>query len=82
MCDAVRHVLEFLGRVVVEIAEDALFDDIAVQLRYAVDAVRPHDAEIRHAHRVVREHGHPGDLIPISRILLPEVFAEAAVDLL
>ena len=51
--DAVGDIRELLGGVFVEIAEDAVRYNAAVQLGDAVDTVRTHDAEIRHMHEVV-----------------------------
>ena len=79
--NAVGDVGEFIGRIFIEIAENALLDDLAVQARNAVDFVRPHHAEIGHLDDVMIENRHSADFIPIARIAIPELLAETAVDL-
>ena len=81
MRNAVRDIAEFIRRVLVEVTENAVFDDVAVQFGNAVDVMRTHDAEICHAHGVVCENRHTGNAVPISGEMRPEIFAETTVDL-
>ena len=82
MCDTVGDIREFFGRIIIEIAEDTLFDNVAVQFRYAVHGMRADNGQIRHAHGVIRDDRHTRNLVPIPGETFPEIFAEAAIDLL
>ena len=80
--DAVRHVQEALRRDLTVVTEDAVAQDVRVQLGNAVDLVAGGKAEIRHADLVVRDDGHVVDLAPVVRVDGAQVLDEAAVDLL
>jgi len=79
--DAVGHVLERLRLEQVVIVEDAVLDDLAVQLGHAVDAVRGISADVGHADLVVADQGHVVDLALVAGECLLQLFAGAAVHL-
>ena len=80
--NAVGNIAE-LGRVdLVEIVEYAVLEDLGVQRGYAVDRERARDRQMRHAHGVVRNDGELGDLLEVVREVVPQLAAEALVDLI
>jgi len=79
--DAVGHVLEGLGLEQVVIVEDAVLDDLAVQLGHAVDAVGGVGADVGHAHLIVADQCHVVDLALIAGESLLQLSTGAAVHL-
>ena len=80
--DAVGDVLEGLGLVEVVVVEDAVLDDLAVQLGHAVDGVAHIAADVGHAHLAVAQDGHVVDFARIAGEGLFKVGPAAAVHLL
>ena len=64
--DAVGHVGEFFGAVQEIVVEHALLDDLAVQLRHAVDGMAHIAADVGHAHLAVAQNGHVVDLALVA----------------
>ena len=81
VCNAVGHVLEGVGLEQVVIVENALLDDLAVQLGNAVDAVGGVGADVGHAHLIVADQCHVVDLALIAGESLCQLLAGAAVHL-
>ena len=79
--DAVGHVLEGLGLEQVVVVEDALLDDLAVELGDAVDAVGGVGADVGHAHLIVADQGHIVDLALVAGEGLLQLLTGAAVTL-
>ena len=79
--DAVGHVLEGGGLIQIVVVEDALLDDLAVQLGHAVDAVGGVGADVGHADLVVADQGHIVDLALVAGESLVQLDAAAAVHL-
>ena len=79
--DAVGHVLESLGLEQVVVVEDALLDDLAVELGDAVDAVGGVGADVGHAHLIVADEGHIVDLALVAGEGCFQLLAGAAVHL-
>ena len=77
--DAVGHVLEGLRLEQVVIVEDAVLDDLAVQLGHAVDAVGGVGADVCHAHLIVADQCHIVDLALVTGEDLLQLCAGAAV---
>ena len=82
MRNAVRNVRKFFRRIIVEIFEYAFFDDVAVQFRNAVHAMRADHRQIRHADGVVRNNRHTRNFVPVAGKAFPQIFAETTVDFL
>ena len=80
--DAVRLVVELLGRQLVEVVQRRRLEDAGVQCGDAVDGVREDDGEVRHANLAVpQDGGVPELLLPVG-VRVGEALAIAAVDLL
>ena len=79
--DAVGHVLESLRFEQVVVVEDALLDDLAVELGDAVDAVGGVGADVGHAHLIVADEGHIVDLALVAGEGCFQLLAGAAVHL-
>src|SRR5699024_6568430 len=77
--DAVGDVGEGLGLVQEIIVEDAVLDDLAVQLGNAVDGVEGVGADVGHADLVVAQDGHVVDLALVAGEGALQVGAAAAV---
>ena len=61
--------------------KDRIFQNFRMKLGNAVDGMGADHAEIRHAHLCVCDDRHAGNPVPVARIKIPKVRAEAAVDL-
>ncbi len=79
--DAVGDVFELLRGGQVEGVEHVVPDDLGMEGGNAVDAVAAGDAEVGHPHLAHVEDGHFADLA-LRDLLVPQLLAEAAVDLL
>jgi len=82
--DAVGLVVEALRVVLVEVAEQLVLDELAVELGHAVDRVRADHGEVRHPHPGARSPSSISDIratwSPV-RVLGHHLAEEAAVDL-
>ena len=81
VCDAIGHILEGLRLVQVVIVEDAVLDDLAVQLGHAIDAVGGVGADVGHAHLIVADQCHVVDLALIAGESLFQLSTGAAIHL-
>ena len=82
--DAVGHVVELAGPQLVEVPEQALAQDLRVQLRDAVHRRRADETEVRHADVAVAglvDEGHPPQPVDIARELRAHLLQEPPVDL-
>ena len=80
MCDSVGNIGKLFGRIIVEIAENALLDDIAVQSGNAVYFMGTVNGKIGHFDCIVGNNRHPGNFVPVAREAVPKVFAEPTID--
>ena len=82
MRNAVCDIGEFIRGIFIEIVENRFFQDIGMQCGNAVDMIRSDYAEVRHTYAAVADYGHARNAVPIARIGIPKLCAEAPVDLL
>ena len=65
----------------IEIMEDSLLKNIAVERRNAVYVMRANDGKVSHSYLVIRNDSHSGDSVPVTGIEVPKVSSKSSVNL-
>ena len=78
--NTVGYIAEFARAQMVLVGKHALFEDVRMQRRNAVDREGTHNGEVCHAHLPVRHNRQFRDALKVPGKVVPELFAVAFID--